>query len=82
LWPRSICLPRPLPRFVPPTISTPSISIPIRSIQLQFSVELRVDEPLFSSKQQVYVELENTCCKRLLSVLEVCCKCFLWVLQK
>jgi hypothetical protein len=57
----SACL-GPLPRSVPPMTSTLATSAPFRSI------ELRVDEPLFSSKQQVDVALESACCKRLFQV--------------
>jgi hypothetical protein len=48
---RSIRLPRPLSMSVPPTISTPATSAPLRSIKLHAAIELRVDEPPFSSKQ-------------------------------
>jgi hypothetical protein len=76
---------QPLLRSVPPTSSTTATSAPLRSIELHTSINLRVDELLFSSQQQVHVALEIACCKavsRVLDVSDVCYKCFIWMLQK
>jgi hypothetical protein len=56
-----------LPRSVPLMSSTPATFMPLRSIKLHAGVELRIEEPPISSKQQVDVALESVCCKCLLS---------------
>jgi hypothetical protein len=60
-----------LPRLVPLLSSTSATFVPLRSIELHANIELRVDEPPFSSKQQIDVVLESACCKRLFQVFQM-----------
>jgi hypothetical protein len=69
-WPRSIRLTWPLPRSVPLTSSTPVTFVLLHGIEFHASVELRIDEPPFSSKQRVDVALESACYKHLFQVFQ------------
>jgi hypothetical protein len=60
-----------LPRLVLSPSSTSATFVLLRSIELHVNIEFRVDEPPFSSKQQIYVVLESACCKRLFQVFQM-----------
>jgi len=71
------------PGLVPPIAAALHPPAEVRAVDELHTGDLQIDEPPFLSKQQVNVALEKCMLQLSISnVSEVCCKCFIWVLQK